>query len=717
MRVKLAVFILVLISIFRTPAYAQCSQTEEIIIAGKTCVGSQLTATTNVEGTITWKRDGSVLTTQPASTTTNGIVVAGGNGQGSGANQFSYPNRIYVDAAGNLYVPDMNNSRIQKWAPGATAGVTIAGGNGIGSASNQFYRPTSVSIDSKGNIYVTDQYNSRIQKWAPGATSGVTVAQNLSLPTGIFIDAQDNIYVSEQNDAKVTKWVPGATTGIVVAGGHGYGSASNQLSTPTGIYVDEAGNVYICDTDNNRIQKWAPGASTGTTVAGTGVFGSAANQLANPLGVFVDKGGVIYVSDYNNYRVQQWKPGATSGITVAGGNGAGTGTNQLRQPAGIFMDASCNLYVSDVSNHRVLKYIVHGTGSYTTTAPGTYTASIQTSSGTTVVSNSIIISASKQPSISIATNATTICPGSSSTFTATATNGGNNPVYQWKKNGINTGTNSATYIDNGLVDGDKISCVVTSNEVCLSSPTATSNEVVMIVQKTVQPVQLGPDIALCEQRPVTLQAGNNYADYKWQDGSTEAVFNVTKAGTYYVTVQGKCGGSTSDTIIVAYYQPPHDFLEDRARFCTGDSVELKPSAIYKQYLWSTNAGTESIEVKTAGEYWLQVTDENNCVGKDVITVYKEDCMKRFYMPNSFTPNGDGKNDDAKPLFYDDISSLTFTIYNRWGEIVFQTKERNRGWDGRWNAVLQPSNTFIWVCTYQFRGESKKTEAGVITLIR
>src|SRR5687767_5152339 len=104
MRSKLTVVLgVVLLSLIHSRIYAQCSQNEEIVLNGKTCIGSLLTATTNVAGTITWKRDGTVVQTQPASVTTNGIVVAGGNGDGSNANQFSYPNRIYVDPVGNLY--------------------------------------------------------------------------------------------------------------------------------------------------------------------------------------------------------------------------------------------------------------------------------------------------------------------------------------------------------------------------------------------------------------------------------------------------------------------------------------------------------------------------------------------------------------------------------------------------------------------------------------
>jgi DNA-binding beta-propeller fold protein YncE len=72
---------------------------------------------------------------------------------------------VFVDASGNLYVSDGFNQRIQKWAPGATTGTTVAGGNGDGSAANQFSYPSGLFVDASGNIYVSDWNNNRIQKW------------------------------------------------------------------------------------------------------------------------------------------------------------------------------------------------------------------------------------------------------------------------------------------------------------------------------------------------------------------------------------------------------------------------------------------------------------------------------------------------------------------------------------------------------------------------
>jgi hypothetical protein len=81
-----------------------------------------------------------------------------------------------------------------------------------------------------------------------------------------------------------------------------------------------------------------------------------------------------------------------------------------------------------------------------------------------------------------------VCAGSKATFTATAINGGLTPVYQWKKNGINVGTNSNTYvIDTALKNGDSIYCMLTSSANCTTTSTAISNGIKMTVNNPATP--------------------------------------------------------------------------------------------------------------------------------------------------------------------------------------------------------------------------------------
>jgi DNA-binding beta-propeller fold protein YncE len=94
-----------------------------------------------------------------------GIVVAGGQGQGNGLTQLSYPSGVVVDQLGTVYVAEEGNHRIMRWVKGATEGSVIVGGNGRGGQSNRFRSPIGLSFDRNGNLYVVDYGNHRVQKF------------------------------------------------------------------------------------------------------------------------------------------------------------------------------------------------------------------------------------------------------------------------------------------------------------------------------------------------------------------------------------------------------------------------------------------------------------------------------------------------------------------------------------------------------------------------
>ncbi|CAF5177654.1 unnamed protein product [Rotaria sp. Silwood1] len=96
---------------------------------------------------------------------TQGIIVAGGQGEGNSLTQLNHPQGVVVDQLGTVYVTDYWNHRIMRWPKGATQGSVIVGGNGQGAQSNQLYCPIGLSFDRHGNLYVVDWGNSRVQKF------------------------------------------------------------------------------------------------------------------------------------------------------------------------------------------------------------------------------------------------------------------------------------------------------------------------------------------------------------------------------------------------------------------------------------------------------------------------------------------------------------------------------------------------------------------------
>jgi gliding motility-associated-like protein len=347
-------FALAILAIITRAAFSQCPFPVNMSSTGN-CLGATLSINTGSSiSQIIWYNGSTPVDTISSGTYTSKLI-AGGNGEGAAANQLALPNGIWLDAAGNLYVSDAGNYRVQKFNAGSATGVTIAGDHGPGTGANQLNFPRGLYVDPAGNLYVVDDNNERVQKWPPGASSGVTVAggngqgaaaNQFNLPYGLFVDAAGNLYIADQDNERVQEWAPGATTGITVAGGNGRGNAPNQFDGAISVYVDAGGNVYVADENNNRVQKWAPGATSGVTVAGGNGPGSAANQLFGANAVYVDANGNVYVADFNNGRVQKWPPGATTGTTVAGGNLLNTTGVPFTEPSALYIDASGNVYVS-----------------------------------------------------------------------------------------------------------------------------------------------------------------------------------------------------------------------------------------------------------------------------------------------------------------------------------------------------------------------------------
>src|SRR6478736_3045096 len=158
------------------------------------------------------------------------------------------------------------------------------------------------------------------------------------------------------------------------------------------------------------------------------------------------------------------------------------------------------------------------------------TSDLACASTPTATSNPVTMtSTSVDPSVSIAASTTTICNGTSVTFTATPTNGGANPSYQWKVNGQNVGTDNDTYTTTSLSDGDIVTVVMTSDLACASTPRATSNKITMASNAVTPDVQITSNTtSVCTGTMVNFTAtgtnGGPGADYQW-------LVNGNKVGT------------------------------------------------------------------------------------------------------------------------------------------------------------------------------------------
>ncbi|MCW5907759.1 MAG: alpha/beta hydrolase fold domain-containing protein [Chitinophagales bacterium] len=257
---------------------------------------------------------------------------------------------------------------------------------------------------------------------------------------------------------------------------------------------------------------------------------------------------------------------------------------------------------------------------------------VLTSCATTgVTSNAITmtVNAASAPAVSIAltSGSNPTCAGASLTFTATPTNGGNAPSYQWKKNGSNVGTNSSAFTSTTLVNGDVISCVMTSNSSCANPTTATSNSITISVSST---VAAGVSIAItsgtnpsCADSSVTFTAtpsnGGTAPAYQWKKngnniGTNNGTFTTTTLAnndviTCVLTSNLGCANpntATSTPVTITIHTPPTITQ-------TGNVLTASSSASYQWYRNGQliNGATSQIYTATqSGSY--TVTGGNNC---------------------------------------------------------------------------------------------------------
>ncbi len=230
-------------------------------------------------------------------------------------------------------------------------------------------------------------------------------------------------------------------------------------------------------------------------------------------------------------------------------------------------------------------------------------------------------------------------------------------------------------------------------------------------------VSLDHNPEICMDGRRILDAGA-FSLYEWQDGSSDRTYTVSNPGTYYVSVIDVHGCKGSDTADITTVLPkPKDFLPVDTAVCSYSTITIQPTRAFNNYLWSNNSHASVISISQPSLYWLEVTDNKNCTGRDSILVLLKQCKQGVYVPAAFTPNVDGNNDKLKAMAFGNVLKFEFEIYNRYGQRVFQTNDINVGWDGMHLGSAQQTGTFVWFCRYQLSGETEKIIRGTSILMR
>ena len=322
--------------------------------------------------------------------------------------------------------------------------------------------------------------------------------------------------------------------------------------------------------------------------------------------------------------------GTSVTFTATPTNGGSSPTYQWKNNGTTITGATNATYSSSsLANGDVITVVM-------TTSIACFAASTATSNGVTMVVNS-----SFTPSVAIAASNNNVCAGTTLTFTAIPTNGGNTPTYQWYNNSsVIAGETNATYTTSSTANSDVISVVMGSSMACASSPTANSNNLTMVINPIVTPSVIASTTAttVCPAAAVTFNSsvtnGGNTTQYQWMVNSANingatgssyiATSGVNDADVYSVAITSNANclstnTATSNGITMSLTSPVATITPSGSTaLCSTANVTLTASN-GASYLWSTGATTQSITVNTAGNYSVAVTSFGGCVSNSAAT--------------------------------------------------------------------------------------------------
>lgn len=333
----------------------------------------------------------------------SGVAGFSGDGAAAAAASFSSPVAVALDAAGNVYVADLNNNRIRKVVVGGTiatfAGTVTSIGDG-GPSTQARVEPWAVAVDAAGNLYIADRLENRVRKVSPAGTittvagtgaagysgdGGPASQAALNTPSDVALDSGGNLYIADAGNNRIRQ--VNAATGFITtfagngnccysgtgSGGDGGAATAATLFYPTNVTVDASGNVYFTDliktgtsptplavrrvTTDGIVHTWAGGGAT-TGFSGDGQSPLTA-QFGPTMNIRTGPDGSLYIADQNNNRVRKVDAAGAAINTVAGnggavpsGNGGSALAAALGSPWSVVVDAAGNLYIGTLTTVR-----------------------------------------------------------------------------------------------------------------------------------------------------------------------------------------------------------------------------------------------------------------------------------------------------------------------------------------------------------------------------
>jgi len=359
-------------------------------------------------------------------------------------------------------------------------------------------------------------------------------------------------------------------------------------------------------------------------------------------------------------------------------------------------------------------------------------------------SNIVAVSsiAAASPSVSIITPTDTVCQQDKVGFTAHAANTGTIPTYQWQVNNLDVGNDDSVFSSTTLANGAEVRCIISGGANCPLPKSDTSNLISITVNSGAPSVTFSASATtICSGDTVVFIAtplnDGGSPEVQWlingsstgPSGDTLVSSSLANGDMINCMLRTSPGCTvsipSSDNItMVVNPTPLIQFDPDTLVIKPGETTTLNPvvTGNVASYQWIPAVGLNNPAVLNpmAGPsattvYELVVAGTDGCMtaGKTAVIVYRP-----LEMPNTFSPNGDGKNDVFRVPSATPQVIESFVVFNRWGEELFKTTNGSRGWDGTYKGQPQPTGTYVWIIIYEdLLTRQKQIAKGIVMLIR
>lgn len=229
-------------------------------------------------------------------------------------------------------------------------------------------------------------------------------------------------------------------------------------------------------------------------------------------------------------------------------------------------------------------------------------------------------------------------------------------------------------------------------------------------------INLGNDTFYCSDESIVIGIPSSPNQrYEWSIGDTTSMIRVSTADSYTLTITNDAGCQSTDSIDVQASNKPVPHLGPDTIVCDEENYVLSTGIDADQHFWQGNIGEPSFTISRSGTYYVEVV--NSCgSGFDTVSIDLITCDCGIYVPNAFSPNGDGIND----LFngYSDcaLQSYSLQVFNRWGGLVFSSNRPETGWDGTADEKKCLTGVYAYILSYQFENTAPQTAIGSLTLL-